>query len=313
MPREQSLPRRRPARVLVTLFGAGRFARALVPLLGEAGYPVVAVASLRSSSARSVARLAPGARATTRPEVALRGAALVILAVPDREIGPLARRLADVPAHPWKGTIVLHPAGSLGVAPLAPLAALGAGCGVMHPLQCLGDPALVRELLPGSRARVEGDRRGGAAARRLARALGMKPLRLAADLSDDDRAAYHAAATLLSGDLVSLLSLGLELMEQAGAAPGPALDGLVALARGTLLQTGCSGLTGALTGPVSRGDVETLRTHLRRMKRVRTLGEIHRLLSLRLARLARATGDSEAAKRVEGALKSPGRAGGGTV
>jgi len=312
MRREQSEPRRRRTPVPVTVLGAGHFARAVLPLLEDAGYPVFAVVAPRIAAARRTARLAPGARATTRPAVALRGAAMVLLAVPDREIAPLSARLAAIPGIAWRERLVLHHAGSLGIEALAPLAAVGAGCGVMHPLQCLGEPDLARELLSGSRARVEGDRRGAPAARRFARALGMAPLRFP-NPGDDQRAAYHAAAALLSNDLIALLSIGLELFEGAGVPRGQALDGLVSLARGTLLQAGRSGIEGALTGPAPRGDVETLRLHLRQLDRAGCGGEVHRLLSLRLAALARGRGDAAAARRVERALAAPGRVRGGTV
>ena len=185
---------------------------------------------------------------------------------------------------------------------------------MLHPLQTLGDPVLAPGLLAGSRARIEGDRRGRASAVRLARALGLVPLRLPAELTADQRSAYHAAASLVSNDLVALLALGMDVMEGAGVGRGPALDGLATLARGTLAQAERSGLEGALTGPVARGDVETLEAQLERASRVPGAAEVHRVLSRRLAVLARCSGSTAAARRIERFLGKPsGRSRGGTV
>jgi len=210
-----------------------------------------------------------------------------LLAVPDRSIAPTARLLSKAPRVDWQGRIVLHHAGALGTEPLAPLSDAGAAVGVLHPLQSLGIPELVAEILPGSRARIEGDSRGRSTATRLARSLGLVPLRLKRDLSDSDRTAYHAAAALASNDLVALLAIGLELLESIGLTSRQATDALVPLVRGTLAQVQHRGVSGALTGPVPRGDRETVFAHLDRISQGRPVDhEVHRQLSIRLARLA---------------------------
>ena len=104
--------KRRPG-AAVAVLGAGRLARALVPRLVAAGYRVAAVASRSSRCARALARAAPGAEAFSDPASAAAAADVVLFAVPDREIAPLARALAR--ALPlWKGRTALHHAGALG-------------------------------------------------------------------------------------------------------------------------------------------------------------------------------------------------------
>jgi predicted short-subunit dehydrogenase-like oxidoreductase (DUF2520 family) len=271
------------------LIGAGRLARVLLPLLGPAGYPVVAVADRR----------------VERPAEATAHAGLVLLAVPDRAVAAVAAELAAAPLA-WRGRVVLHHAGALGLEPLAPLAARGAGVGVLHPLQCLGS-AGARRLLRGSRARIEGDRSGRAAASRLARRLGLVPLAIPA--TPAARAAYHAAAALASNDVLALLGLAEELLAAAGVRAAAARAALLPLARGTLAQLERDGAAGALTGPAARGDVATLRAHLRALARISPEGaQVHRLLSRRLAAAAQALGvlAPADARRVRG-LAGPGR------
>ncbi len=271
-----------------SVIGAGKLACALVPLLGPAGFPVDSVASKRLASARRACRGVSQVITTRDLDQAVRGARLVLLAVPDSEISPVALRLADCDG--WERRTVLHHAGSLGVEPLEPLGALGAAVGVMHPLQSLGRPDLAAEALAGSRARIEGDPRGRAVASRLARGLGLTPLRLPARLSKENRSTYHAAAALVSNDLIALLDLGTELFESLGLSRTAARGALLALAQGTLSQAE-GGLKGALTGPVVRGDTETFNEHLRILRRRSPDdAEVHRLLSRRLARLARRHG-----------------------
>ena len=288
---------RRPPTAII---GAGRLARALGPAAVRAGYPIVAVASRSIASARRLSKRLGASTVTACPADAARPARLVLLAVPDREIRAVSREIAESLETGWKSRTVLHHAGSLGVEPLSPLAKLGAGVGVLHPLQCLGIAEVAASVLPGSGARIEGDRRGAAAARRLAKDLELVPLPIPPGLRPSDRATYHTAASLVSNDLVALLSLAVDLMESIGVPRSEALAGLVPLARGTLAHTEAGGLDGALTGPVARGDVETAAAQLRSLaRRSKSGAEAHRLLALRLLELAERAGSLDSAQRRE--------------
>jgi len=281
---------RKRARPDVAVIGAGKLASALVPALDDAGFPVVSIAARSPASGRSIARRTRAARVTRSASRAAAAAEVLLLAVPDREIEPVANALAADPALEWQGRTVLHHAGALGPEPLSTLGRAGASIGVLHPLQCLGESARGRESLPGSAARIEGDPAACRLARRLARALDLVPLALPERLTASQRAAYHAAGSLVSNDLLALVAVGAELLESIGLDRQAALEALIPLALGTLDQTR-DGLAGALTGPAVRGDVETLRAHLRRLGRhSASAAEIHRLLSLRLVDLAREEG-----------------------
>jgi len=274
----------RPPTVFI---GTGRLSRALGPILAERGYPVVAVVGRRSSAARSVARTIPGASASTSPGRSASRAGLILLAVPDREIEPTARRLALTKGLEWSGKVVLHHAGSLGLDVLLPLERAGAAVGLLHPMQVLGRPDVAREVLPGSRARIEGSPAATVAALRLAKDLGLHALSFPRPLDERGRVAYHAAASLASNDLVALMALAADVLETTGLDRQEALDGLVRLATGTLAQAAAGGLGDSLTGPVVRGDAETVAEHFRELERGSgPQAQIHRLLSARLLSLA---------------------------
>ncbi len=301
---------RRPG---VAVLGAGRLARALVPLLVRAGYRVAAVASRSGRSAKALARRAKGARAGSDLAAAAASAEIVLLAVPDREIAPLARNLARDVAD-WSGRTALHHAGALGTAPLAPLARRGARVGVLHPLLAPGaGPAA---FPGGARARIEGDAPARRTAERMARDLGLVPFRLPSRPGGPDRAAYHAAASLASNDVVALLAAAVDLLRDAGLSERSALAALIPLARGAVDRIGEEGPARALTGPVARGDARTLRAQLRRLARLdRDALRAHLALSARLLRLAASAGRLDRAGReeirraIEEARRGPARGG----
>jgi len=288
--------------------GTGRLARAMLPALAAAGYPVTAVAGRSRARARSAARLAPGALPLTSPADAASRCRLLLLAVPDRALAHVARKLADELPTGWRGRVVLHHAGSLGQTPLTPLRDLGAMVGLLHPMQCLGPGPAATEALPGSRARVEGDPAAVRTARRLARDLGLVVLRFPEPLDDEDRTTYHAAASLLSNDLLGLLALGADLLESTGLTRRAAEAALLELARGTLEQSRRGGPASALSGPVVRGDDATLRAQLECLrKRSPESARVHAALSRRLLALVRrpaGTLDEERARALERALRA---------
>jgi predicted short-subunit dehydrogenase-like oxidoreductase (DUF2520 family) len=271
---------RRPT---IGIVGAGKLATALAPLLLAAGYRIVAVASSRMADARRLARRTR-ARACASGVDVLARAECVLLAVPDRTVAPLARALAASARQPLDGRTVLHHAGGLGSAALAPPARRGADVGVLHPFQTLGDPRIVGALLPGSAARIEGSPRARALARRIARDLGL--VTLAPRTTPRDLAAYHAAAALAANDLLGLLALAERILAGTGVGHKAAERAVVRLAHGAVAHAERHGLARALTGPVVRGDGPTVRAHLAALSAVPGAVALHRALSREILRLA---------------------------
>ena len=276
------------ARPEIAIVGAGGLARALSRALARSGGARVTIASRRPAAAAALARGERGLRAARRIEDAVAGASIVLLAVPDRSISPLARLLGPMRLS-WRGIVVLHAAGAYGPALLAPLSSRAASTGVLHPLAVLG--AEGGAALSGAYARIEGSASARAAARRLCGLVGLTPLRGSGLQSPQGRSSYHAAASLASNDLIALLAAGQGLLVRRGVPAGVALRALIVLAEGALKQARDAGLAGALTGPVARNDAATLLAQLRRLaKDDPAAAEAHRALSLRLIELALASG-----------------------
>ena len=292
----------------VAIVGAGGLAAALARALGRSGGARVKVASRRPASAAAVARGARGVSSTRRIEDAIAGAAIVVLAVPDRAVAQLARSLVPMRAS-WRGVVVLHAAGAYGPELLAPLGRSSASTGVLHPLAVLG--AGGGAALSGHFARIEGQAAARAAARRLCALAGLVPLRGPGLQSPKGRSSYHAAASLVSNDLIALLAAAQGLLVRRGVAQPYALRALVALASGALSQVRRAGLSSALTGPVARNDGATLAAQLRALhSEDPAAAAAHRALSLRLIDLAVASSclDLTEARALRRSLaRGPGR------
>jgi len=235
----------------VGIVGAGRAGLGLGLALARVGHQV----RLHARHPRPV----PAPLALTVGELPpwLSQVEVILLAVPDDAIADVACGLAAA-GLVKPGQTVLHLSGALGRDVLAPLAPSGAALGSLHPLQSLSDPATAPQRLSGAVAAVEGDERAVVVATALARGLGMEPVTIPAA----SKPTYHAAAVFAANFLVTLAATSQRLFVRAGLPPDGATRALVALMQGTLDNVRAAGPAAALTGPVARGDVDTIRKHL---------------------------------------------------
>lgn len=241
----------------IAIVGAGVIGTSLGLLLQRAGHVVVALASRTKRRAQAAAALLGGVEVVADPALAAMGADVVLLAVPDREIAALGERIAQGGAL-RRGAIVAHLAGGLPASVLDPVRAAGAYPGAMHPLQTFADVDTAVRMLPDTAFAIEGDPRATEALGQLARDVGGRPLHVASG----QKAAYHAGAVLASNFVVALLDGAVDLLVRAGVPREEALPALLPLLRGTVSNLGSVGLPDALTGPIARGDVGTVRSHL---------------------------------------------------
>jgi len=221
---------------------------------------------------------------------------VIILAVPDDAIRPLAGVLADA------GTIgsqqvVLHLSGVHGQEALGPLVGSRAALGSLHPLQTISDPESAAERLKGAWAAVEGMPRAVEAAERLAQDVGLRPFRIASQA----KAMYHAGAVFASNYFVVVEAVAQRLLRHAGLTDAEAWQALRPLVEGTLENLARLGPLGALTGPVARGDEATVRRHVEAL--TQDDAALYRVLGRAALELAQKRGmDEGLAARIAGAL-----------
>lgn len=271
------------------LVGPGRAGMAVALALAARGWRATAVAG-RSSEAESTRRAATALGAPAVPvEVVGRDSELAVIATPDGEIAGAAAALAP---SLQPGALVVHLSGARSLHELD--AVLHARPDVevasLHPLQSLPSGEVGQHRLAGAWCAIE----GAAGVERLAVTLGMRPFRL----DPADRVRYHAAACVASNHLVALLGQVERLAEAAGV-PAAAFLPLV---RATLANVDELGLAAALTGPVARGDADTVAAHLDSLPPDER--DTYRALAAAALRLAADHDDAELRAALEGVSAS---------
>ena len=276
--------KRRPT---IAIIGPGRVGGAIAVLAARAGWPVSAVGGRNVRRARAAARAVGPRVAAVTPQEAAGLADVVLLTVPDDAIEAVCRQLAAARAFRL-GAVVAHCSGALASDVLLS-AKSSCGCRIasMHPLQTFPTAAAGVAAIPGTYFFIEGDPRAAAVLSRLARDIGGRavPLRARA------KALYHATGILASNYLVTLMDAAVELGRLAGIDRRKLLRALEPLVRSTVDNVFALGPAKALTGPIARGDVQTVRRHLAAIRRRNPpLAELYAVLGARTVELARRKG-----------------------
>ncbi len=285
----------------IAIVGAGRLGPALARLLVEAGEPVVAIASRTLAHAREAAAFAgPGVR-PARVEELPRLANRILLAVSDSAIAAVAAQLAR---EGFPQGLALHCCGSIGPEPLAPLAERGVACGVLHPLQTVPSPEAGVEGLRGICWSITGEGEAAAWGREIAARLGGRVI----EIAPEHRALYHAAAVMACNYFVAVEDAAVAMLEHAGVARQDALAALQPIVGQTYRNVFGSGPEKVLTGPITRGEAETVARHLQAVRALpENIRELFRTAGLYTVSLARRRGlEPAAAARMERLLRDNG-------
>jgi len=238
---------------VIGIVGAGAVGTALGVALSRAGWPIHAVASRDPGRRDHFRSLVEVTRVFADPEPILDEVELIILAVPDDVVPALAGSL-----RMYSGQAMVHTSGALGAEVLAPAMAAGTQIGAFHPLVAFADTERAVAALHGATVAIEGDDQLAGLLADMAEAVGATAVRLA----PGSKAAYHAAAVLAAGGFVALLDAIAELGRVAGLDEAGSLAIYGPLIEGTLGNARALGIRAALTGPMTRGDIGTLRAHL---------------------------------------------------
>lgn len=288
----------------VGVVGAGRVGAVLASALRAAGHDVVAAAGESDASRGRIAALLPGVE-VAKPSAVARACDLLLLAVPDDALHNVVSMLAASGAL-RPGQYVAHTSGRHGLAVLAPAAEIGARPVALHPAMTFTGTAVDLPRLGGCVFGVTAHEDERAVTEQLVADLGGRAMWV----PEERRTLYHAGLAHGANHMVTVVTEAMEMLRAAGADdPASTLRPLLEAALDNSLRSGDS----ALTGPIVRGDVETVSAHLGEI-RAYAPQTLSSYVSLARATLARVLTDGRLlpirANRIAAALDSADRAAG---
>jgi len=256
----------------VVIVGPGRVGTALALALVRGGFRVVGVGGGSDASRQRFAGLVAGVRQDADPAVAVPRGGTVVLATPDDVLAQVVTDLVRADALA-EGQRVVHVAGSQGLGVLERAELAGARVAACHPAQTVPAGTPDPDVFVGSAWAVTCRSVDRAWAHDLVETVGGDPH----DVPDDRRVLYHAALTVGSNTVGAAVAVARQLLLAARVDdPRAFLDPLVSASVANVLADGAS----ALTGPVVRGDVGTVRSHLQALDTdLPALGQAYRELS----------------------------------
>ena len=288
----------------IALIGAGNLARALATALHEAGFVIERIASRATgASLQRAKRLAVEVNASAT----LLGrdlskinidADVVWFCVPDGAIASAAQSLAT--AIDWTGKVALHSSGALTSDELDVLRRRRAAVASAHPLMTFVRGS--KPALAGVPFAIEGDRKAVQAARAIVKSLGADPYSIRAK----DKAAYHAWGTFASPLFTALLATSEQVALCAGVKRSAARRRMLPILKQTLANYEAIGAASAFSGPIVRGDINTVEKHLAVLRDIPVAQQAY----IALAQAALAYLPTKNRKMVEKVLRSAQRSGG---
>ena len=237
----------------IGVVGAGRVGAVLAAALRESGHEIVSVAGESAASRTRIETLLPGVH-VDKPTAVSRSCDLLLLTVPDDMLSNVVTMLAASGAI-RSGQYVVHTSGKHGLAVLEPAAEVGAHVLAMHPAMTFTGTDVDLDRLAGCRYGVTATLDTLELARDLVDGLGGSIVWV----PESRRTLYHAGLAHGANHLVTLVTQAMDLLRASGAEdPAATLRPLLTAALDNALAYGSA----ALTGPIVRGDVETVRGHL---------------------------------------------------
>ena len=240
----------------IGIVGAGVVGTAVGIILDSKGYEITGVYDINPESTRPLVEKVGAVQCSSLREVAER-AEILFVTTSDSAIGKVVEDSAAEGGF-FEGQLVVHMSGALTSEVLEPAVAFGALPVSIHPMQSFATAEQAIKNLPGSVFTIEGDPKAHSLAADLVRDLDgeyffidkkVKPL-------------YHAGACVVSNYLVTVIDVGLQLLESIGIPRAQALQAALPLIKGTIKNIEKIGIPRALTGPIARGDLMTVLKHL---------------------------------------------------
>lgn len=187
---------------------------------------------------------------------------IIFITVPDREISAIVRKLAQLLFFDWAGVLVVHCSGAYSTEILSPLKKLGAQTASIHPIQTFPSRNEPISRFENIHWGVEAEEPALTAATNLVHYLGG----ISVHIPITAKPIYHVASVIASNYLVTLMNLAAESLSSSGLSRDQTYKILSPLVHGTLENLSKQSLDKSLTGPIARGDIETIEKHIHELR-----------------------------------------------
>lgn len=259
----------------VTIVGRGAVGSALVDFFHSMGWEIFPSPFVKDGSGRyELEEVDP------RHEMG----ELVILASPDDQIESVSQHLSELKGLKWNNRVVAHCSGAMTSDLLSDLHLLGASTVAMHPIQTFvkGDG---KERFEGITISLEGEEQACGFLEPIIQQMNARSVRI----DKDQKRVIHTAAVLCSNYLVSLMGVADDLLQDGGIDEG--FEIMKPLIRQTVENLFTHRPKDALSGPIRRGDLNTLSLHLDYLGTSPRYENLYKVLGREAVELTRKRGD----------------------
>jgi predicted short-subunit dehydrogenase-like oxidoreductase (DUF2520 family) len=276
----------------VSFIGAGKIGISLAVLMKKAGYPIAAVSSRTSKSSEKFLRyVKQGKICSTNKEAAELGD-IIFVTTNDDEIEKVCKEIESV----VRDKVLVHCSGAL-TADILP----GKKAAAVHPMQSVPCVAKGIKSLPGSYFDIQCDDEVFQEARKAVHSIGGIPIRI----TKEQKIFNHIASCMTSGFSVALFTIALELYKDMEIDENKATEMLMPLLEENVRNIQTTGAINSLTGPIERGDIETVKKHLKALDKVRWIKALYICLARSTLKIAEKKGlDPSKASEIKKLLKS---------
>jgi predicted short-subunit dehydrogenase-like oxidoreductase (DUF2520 family) len=241
----------------IGFIGVGKVGTAFGVRLAQKGFPVVAAMDIVPAEAARFAASIPDCRVYGSAQELADDTDFVFITTPDDAIGQVAAQVS------WRpGRTVIHCSGANSTAVLEPARAAGAHVGCMHPCNTFASIDQSLENLPGSTFTLEAEEPVLSDLKGFVEALNGRWMLL----KEEDKGLYHASICIACNYLYTLVDICTKMWKHFDIPQKDAVTACMPILIGTLNNIENVGFPGCLTGPIARGDVSTIRTHLKALQ-----------------------------------------------
>jgi predicted short-subunit dehydrogenase-like oxidoreductase (DUF2520 family) len=266
----------------ITLIGTGKLGTSLGFALSLKGNRIAALSDMNFSSAKESRQIIGEGKVFKRSVPAARLGDWIMLTVPDDEIVKAAEELAGSDIE-WKEKYVFHCSGLHSTESLKSLKKKGARTASLHPVRSFARKKTPPDAFEDIFFGLEGGAEALKAAKKIVLQLGGRYFLL----RPEDKPLYHTACSMASNFLVTLLDTATYLLRQAGLTRSVASQILFPLVQGTLQNVKEFNAGSALTGPILRGDKDSVQRQLKALEKFPEVQELYKKLAFQTLCFAR--------------------------